>query len=376
MLRDIGNLYLETFVRVRSAIIMQPYGQAGGQSTKQFGQPIGYYGRPLRRSPSMSVPVQHPSSYQPATMNPTNNSAAGELNPSADITASTNAAPLAPATSSTGNTQLGQRFPHDDFASLMDEAPPAKKRSRKPKKTITTTITTTATTTTATSNATHRFKSAGASANARLDISADVAPRLIAAPTYGSEQPQQREDEDDFASLMDEASAKPTANAIPPKPRQKKTTTTTTTDTADTSSQNALSQRQDAYRRDNMDGRTRQAASQRGEQELYLYDQRVVETLRMYSGSVCPAGFVYVRCENGYMCAGHVHFVSDGEVDAMMEGRRPYGPRIENVAQLFREGALLGVLGGRPLNAMGNGVAGRFGGGTYGGGYGSPRPFW
>ena len=39
----------------------------------------------------------------------------------------------------------------------------------------------------------------------------------------------------------------------------------------------------------------------------------------------------YYRTDAGYLCGGGSHWASNEEVDAMMDGRRPFGPNIEYV---------------------------------------------
>lgn len=84
----------------------------------------------------------------------------------------------------------------------------------------------------------------------------------------------------------------------------------------------------EAVSRTEIGGRSRQAAAAKGDAELQRFDQRVTQMLKEAS-SICMMGYPYFKAKGGYLCGGGNHFVLDSEVEAMLMGRRPFGPRIE-----------------------------------------------
>ena len=78
-------------------------------------------------------------------------------------------------------------------------------------------------------------------------------------------------------------------------------------------------------------GTLRQQAAARGDAALRQFDRDIQARLIQASGSLCPLGLSYEIVAEGYLCHGNTHFVSHEEVDAMLQGQRPYGPSIETV---------------------------------------------
>ncbi|KAK5126885.1 hypothetical protein LTR08_004552 [Meristemomyces frigidus] len=77
-------------------------------------------------------------------------------------------------------------------------------------------------------------------------------------------------------------------------------------------------------------GQHRQAAAAKGAKQLKRFDEEVNRML-VAGSSMCPAAFRYYRTDKGYLCGGGSHWASNHEVDAMMDGRRPFGANIETV---------------------------------------------
>lgn len=79
----------------------------------------------------------------------------------------------------------------------------------------------------------------------------------------------------------------------------------------------------------------REAAAAQGQTTLRQFDQRVSQML-IQASSMCPMMLPYFKCTEGflgpgYLCIGGHHYVSDTEVETMLKGQRPFGPRIESV---------------------------------------------
>lgn len=89
------------------------------------------------------------------------------------------------------------------------------------------------------------------------------------------------------------------------KESQSKTTTTTKTETKVCGS------------------KARREAAAKGSQHLAEFDQTVQLLLMQASQSACPMGFRYyhTKTSGGYLCGGGSHFVSDEEVDALIQGQ-------------------------------------------------------
>ena len=98
-----------------------------------------------------------------------------------------------------------------------------------------------------------------------------------------------------------------------------------------TTTTNALELRNEEYAGANSGGQARRQAAARGEAALQQFDRDVQARLIQASNSACPMGLEYFVVNDGYLCRGTHHFVSHDEVDAMLNGQRPYGPYIEFV---------------------------------------------
>lgn len=80
-------------------------------------------------------------------------------------------------------------------------------------------------------------------------------------------------------------------------------------------------------------GQARQSAAAKGDAELRRFDKTVQEMLMSASSSACPFGFKYYRGPDGYLCGGGSHYVSHGDVDAMvMFGRPPFIEVVNDLA--------------------------------------------
>jgi len=133
----------------------------------------------------------------------------------------------------------------------------------------------------------------------------------------------------DYTSLM-EAAPEPSPQPVSPDytammrqaplptPAQQQSDSTVATTTTTTETMNA-----------SLGGQARQAAAAQGEAELKRFDQNVQTLLMSASRSACPRGFRYYRGSDGYLCGGGSHFILHEEVDALVAGRRPWGPAIE-----------------------------------------------
>ncbi|KAK5109476.1 hypothetical protein LTR62_007036 [Meristemomyces frigidus] len=82
-------------------------------------------------------------------------------------------------------------------------------------------------------------------------------------------------------------------------------------------------------------GRARQAAAAQGQMHLQEFDLRTQEMLMSASQSACPRGYSYYKCNDGYLCGGGNHFISDEQVDMVMYGvaRLPHIECVNDVCE-------------------------------------------
>ena len=79
-------------------------------------------------------------------------------------------------------------------------------------------------------------------------------------------------------------------------------------------------------------GQARQAAAAKGQQELQRFDQSVQEMLINASASQCPSGAKYYHVKDGYLCGIGNHFISDRDVDNMINhGTQPYIEKVNSI---------------------------------------------